>query len=203
MNISYLFSKFLAKLQFASIKNSNINNTAKVYEKCELNKVTLGRYSYIAKNTFVTNACIGNFCSIGSFCSIGGGMHPIEMISSSPCFLKGKNALGMHFANIDYTSSIRVFIGNDVWIGDGVYIKSGIKVGDGAIIGAHSVVTKNVEAYSVVAGVPAKLLYKRFDQRTIDKLIRLEWWNWSDSKLKKYGNYFNNPGNLFTQMENN
>jgi serine acetyltransferase len=63
-------------------------------------------------------------------------------------------------------------------------ILSGIHVGDGAIIGAYSVVTKDVEPYTIVAGNPAKVIRKRFDQETIDALLRIKWWNWDIHKIK-------------------
>lgn len=71
-------------------------------------------------------------------------------------------------------------------------IKSGVKIGDGAIIGMRSIVTKDVEPYSIVAGNPAKFIRKRFDDKTISILIDSQWWNWSNGKLIEMGKYFNN-----------
>lgn len=203
MNCVYLFSKLLAKIQIAAVKNSSIDRTAKIYEKCEINKLKLGRYSYISKNTLITDAEIGAFCSIGGNCNIGGGIHPIYMVSTSPVFLSGKSAVGTNFASISYNPSETVVIGNDVWVGSHVYIKAGIHIGSGAIIGAHAVVTHDVAPYSVVAGVPAKEIRKRFDEKTIEKLLELQWWDWSEEKLEKYGKYFNDPEVLFDALERN
>ena len=105
-----------------------------------------------------------------------------------------------NFAELPYEPSKTVEIGNDVWIGSGVYIKAGIKIGTGAIIGARSVVTHDIEPYSVVAGVPAKEIRKRFDEEAIRKLLELKWWDWPDEKLKKYGEYFNSPEKLFEMI---
>lgn len=78
-----------------------------------------------------------------------------------------------------------IIIGNDVWIGYEAIILAGGTIGDGAIIGARAVVTKDVLPYTVVAGVPAKPIKKRFDDKTISKLLDIQWWNWSDEKIAK------------------
>lgn len=74
-------------------------------------------------------------------------------------------------------------IGNDVWIGEKSIILPGVEIGDGAIIAAGSVVTKNVEPYSIVGGIPAKLIKYRFNKDTIKKLISIKWWDWSDTDI--------------------
>ena len=76
-------------------------------------------------------------------------------------------------------------IGNDVWIGYQAVILSGVTVGDGAIIGARAVVTKNVPPYTIVGGVPAKPIRKRFSQEVIDKLLEIKWWNWSEERISE------------------
>ena len=76
-------------------------------------------------------------------------------------------------------------VGNDVWIGMNVVLMPGVKIGDGAIIGANSVVTKNVEPYTVVGGNPATIIKKRFDEQTIDTLLNIKWWDWSIEKIEK------------------
>lgn len=201
MGLSFYFSKFMSKIQIASIRNCEIDPTAKVYEKSDLSRVKLGRYSYISKNTKITDACIGSFCSIGGGCQIGGGVHPTSMVSTSPVFLKGKSAVGNNFGSIEYDPSITVIIENDVWIGSGVYIKAGVKIGSGAIVGAHAVVTHDVEPYTIVAGVPANVIRKRFDDDTIKKLEDIKWWDWPDDKLKKYSEYFGDPIKLFNAFD--
>lgn len=78
-----------------------------------------------------------------------------------------------------------IIIGNDVWIGYEAIILAGVTIGDGAIIGARAVVTKDVLPYTVVAGVPAKPIKKRFDDKIISKLLDIQWWNWLDEKIAK------------------
>ena len=78
-----------------------------------------------------------------------------------------------------------IVIGNDVWIGYDAVIMAGVKIGDGAIIGARAVVTKDVEPYSIVGGVPAKEIRKRFKPDIIEKLQNLQWWNWPVERIKE------------------
>lgn len=78
-----------------------------------------------------------------------------------------------------------VTIGNDVWIGMDVLILDGVSIADGAVIGAGSVVTKNVEPYAIVGGNPARIIGKRFDQGTIDKLLKIKWWDWSMERIRE------------------
>ena len=74
-------------------------------------------------------------------------------------------------------------IGNDVWIGENVTILPGVHIGDGSIIGANSVVGKNIEPYSICVGNPVRVIKKRFDEETINKLLSLQWWNWDEDRI--------------------
>ena len=198
--MSYYFAKILHKMRISSFKNCSIDPSSKVDSECTLSAVKMGRYSYVGSGTRITDTNIGSFCSIGGRCGIGGGIHPTNMVSTSPVFLKGRNILNKHFANISYNPSETVNIGNDVWIGEGVCIVSGVNIGDGAVIGAHAVVTKDVEPYSIVAGVPAKFIKKRFDDDTIKKLLELKWWDLSDEELSNLGDSFANPADLINKL---
>ena len=94
---------------------------------------------------------------------------------------------GGYFDEYDTTT-----LGNDVWIGSHAFIKGGIVIGNGAVIGAYSVVTKDVEPYSIVAGNPAKFIRKRFDNETISKLMESRWWELEDDALYDNATYFTN-----------
>jgi hypothetical protein len=78
-----------------------------------------------------------------------------------------------------------IIIGNDVWIGAKSTIMSGVKIGHGAIVAAGAVVTKDVQPYSVVGGNPAKHIKFRFDEKQIEKLLEISWWDWEESKIKE------------------
>ena len=198
---SYYLAKILFKMRIPSFDHCDIDKTCNISAGSVLARIKMDKYSYTGASTFITDAVIGKFCSIGGEVHIGGGVHPMGTVSTSPVFLHGRNFLRKNFADIPYTPSETVEIGNDVWIGEAAYIKAGVKVGTGAIIGAHAVVTHDVEPYSVVAGVPAKEIRKRFDEDTIQKLLRLSWWDWPDEKLKRYGPYFSTPEKLFEMVE--
>lgn len=95
----------------------------------------------------------------------------------------------MEFRKKDVTKSWdnkgNIIIGNDVWIGYEAVILAGVTIGDGAIIGTRAVVTKDVPPYTIVGGVPAKPIKKRFSEEIISKLLDIQWWNWSDEKIAK------------------
>ena len=198
---TYYLARILRKLHIPSFNHCEIDRTAKVASGAALTKVKMGRYSYVGSYTHITDTGIGSFCSIGGNCGIGGGMHPLDHASTSPVFLQGRNILGKNFANIQYQPSEKVIIGNDVWIGECAYIMPGITIGDGAVIGAHAVVTRDVEPYTVVAGVPAREIRKRFDEETIKELMALKWWDWSDEMLTKYGALFDSPEKLIEKVK--
>ena len=124
---------------------------------------------------------IGNYCSIGDNVSILlGGEHCSDFVSTYPfqSFTKDENLL------FDRKTKGNVQFGHDVWIGNNVIILSGVRIGNGAIIGAGSVVTKNVDDFTIVAGNPAKQIRKRFSENQIEKLNSICWWNWDSVKIK-------------------
>jgi acetyltransferase-like isoleucine patch superfamily enzyme len=124
---------------------------------------------------------VGSFCSIADGCKIFlGGNHRVDWITTYPFSVlrdSAKDILGHPATKGD------VIIGHDVWIGADATIFSGISIGNGAVIGACSVVTRNVPAYGIVAGNPAKLIRLRFTEDEIACLEKLGWWNWSDAKI--------------------
>ena len=184
-----LFSKISP---FALVRNSNVDKTSSIGFNCRIYDCEVGRYTYIGKHTIACNTQIGNFCSVADNCFISPGKHPLNMISSSPVFYARKNPLRKSFRITAFQEFDPVFIGNDVWIGTHAFIKGGVKIGDGAVIGAYSIVTKDIEPYTVVAGNPAKVIRKRFEDKKIKMLLNSKWWNRSDSELLKLSKYFIN-----------
>lgn len=193
MNIIYNLSRGLKYiLNPKAIKLSNIDKRAKVLPGCQVVNSNIGKYSYIAYDTSIIYCNIGSFCSIAIDCYIGGPSHPIDWISTSPVFCKGRNVLNYNFSKHEYNPFKITNIGNDVWIGAKCKIKAGVNIGDGAIIGMGSVVTKNIPPYEIWAGNPAKYIRKRFEQHIIDNLLSMKWWEMSKKKeLKNYSICFN------------
>lgn len=174
------------------IQNSKINSTAAICSGVRFYRSSIGKYSYIGNNSFITDTEIGNFTSISMDCYIGGTTHPLDWVSTSPVFHKWENIMKKNFARHEFEIFNKTKIGNDVWIGNRVMIKAGITISDGAVIGMGSVVTHDIGPYEIWAGNPAKLIRKRFEEDTISQLEKAAWWNWSDDKIGDYANLFNN-----------
>jgi len=120
----------------------------------------------------------GNFCSLAQGATfLVQGHHHAEWITTSPL----RQQLGL--PDWDHQDSADVTIGHDVWIGREALIFGGVSIGTGAIVGARAVVTKDVEPYSIVAGVPATPVRKRFSDEQIAALLKIRWWEWSDEKV--------------------
>lgn len=149
----------------------------------------LGSYSY-SHSYSRSVVAVGRYCSIGEGLVAFGNTHPIDWASTSPVFYQ-RRKLREWGGDKDQIEAMAPFvaddapitIGNDVWIGDGVRIKQGITIGDGAIIAVNSLVTKDVAPYSIVGGVPARLIRMRFESSMIDTFLEVAWWKFGISDI--------------------
>lgn len=151
----------------------------------------IGQYSFhgIIDDYYNAELEIGNYTSIASPLYIHGK-------TEHPCIFNKSFVSTYPFGdkwNVDYPmaqSKGKIIIGNDVWIGESVTIMSGITIGDGAIIGARSVVAKDIPAFEIWIGNPARFIRERFTVNQIDKLEKIKWWNWSREKVIENLEYF-------------
>lgn len=151
-------------------------------------KYHIGDYTYGEPNIMFenpeANLYIGKFCSIGKNVSIFlGGNHRIDWVTTYPFPALTDYFPGAKGINGHPSTKGDVIIGNDVWIGYSSIILSGVTIGNGAVIGAGSVVSKNVGAYEVWCGNPAKFIKKRFDDEKISIIEKSDWWDWSIEKI--------------------
>ena len=151
--------------------------------------VILGDYSYISgPRSYVEDAEIGKYCSIARQVTIGVSGHNYKWITTSPIITS------MMYGFVDLPAfepqHSRPIIGNDVWIGMNAIIMRGVTIGDGAVIAAGAVVTKDVQPYSIVGGNPARHIKYRFSEETIQSLLKIRWWDWSEDKIRKNAKLF-------------
>jgi len=163
----------------------------------------IGKFTYINKYSLVdkNTQSIGRFCSIAYGVKIGLGHHPVDWVSTHHFAYDKKYGFINENRDFEDHSQQRCIIGNDVWIGGNSIILAGVKVGDGAIVGANSLVTKDVEPYSIVFGTPAKFHRYRFDEKIREELLKIQWWNWEDSKIIKNVDLFSDPENLIASAK--
>ncbi|UCS93238.1 CatB-related O-acetyltransferase [Echinicola marina] len=155
------------------LRNVRLGRKVYIEPRVFLSNTVIGDYSYIGHNSVIDKAEIGNYCSIAAFVQIGGMEHSHWWWSTSPRL----SSFGIKNKTI---------IGHDVWIGSKVSLREGIRIGNGAVIGSNSVVLKDVEPYTIVAGVPAKVIRKRFDNEMIEALVKTEYYKShpKEAKLK-------------------
>lgn len=210
--VDYLYGRYLNYRYYLDNKKKNVifEKNSYVSMDCifegnnyiagELYQCQLGYGTYVHKNSELKCVKVGRFCAIAENVNIRLFQHPTDFVSVSPCFYRKEHTLKT-FVDENYYEDLQsneegfsVVIGNDVWVGQGVSVKSGVRIGDGAVIGAGAVVTKDVEPYAIVAGVPAKIIRYRFSKEQIDALLKIKWWN-RDIK------WFEENGKDFTDVD--
>ena len=192
-NKSFEIKKINSSISVGSssiIIDSSFENTANIDKNSCINRCSIGKYFGLGNFSYVADTDIGKFCTFASRISISPFNHPTNLLSVhefqyrnleqafSETIIKTKSTIQ------DELREKRTFIGNDVWIGDNAVVLKGISLNHGVIVGAGSVVTKDVEPYSIVVGNPARVTKKRFKDKTIEELLALKWWDLSIADMK-------------------
>jgi phosphonate metabolism protein (transferase hexapeptide repeat family) len=145
-------------------------------------------YSYIVNDGQVAYTTIGKFCSIAAMTRINPGNHPMWRASQSHFTYRASAYFPGEEDDHDFFAWRRahpVTIGHDVWIGHGAIIMPGRTIGTGAVVAGAAVVTKDVPAYTIVAGVPARVVKRRFPEAIAERLQALAWWDWDHERLRR------------------
>lgn len=165
-------------------RSCRIESHVNVAARAELsNNTVVGVRTSIGRDSKLSAACIGNYCSISWNVTIGAPAHLMDHLTMHA--FPYRSLFGLVEGNRDIPRPDEtVRVGHDVWIGCGAIILSGVHVGSGAVVGAGAVVTKDVPPYGVVAGVPARIIRYRFADDVSRRLLKTHWWDWPDCTMR-------------------
>lgn len=171
----------------ARVRESTLGAWTAVGARTTIAETTFGDYSYVVNDSSIIYATIGKFCSIAAHTRLNPGNHPLDRAALHH-FTYRSHAYQLGEADdadfFHWRRQHAVTLGHDVWIGHGATVLPGVTIGDGAAVGAGAVVSRDVEPFAVVAGVPARFIRYRFDEPTRVRLARLAWWHWSREALR-------------------
>lgn len=176
------FSSRVTISDHADLDDVDLGEYANIAHHAQIAASKIGKRTSIGRYTKVRNAQIGAYCSISWDVTIGAISHMLDAPSSHAFWYRSQFGLVGEDA---FLAPDPIIIGNDVWIGCGAILMPGIKIGDGAVIGAGAVVTKDVDPYTVVAGVPAAFLKRRFSPEDAARLEAIRWWDWEDRMIEE------------------
>jgi phosphonate metabolism protein (transferase hexapeptide repeat family) len=171
----------------AAVRESELGCYTEVGARTTLLDVAMGDYSYVVNDAQITYTTIGKFCSIAAMTRINPGNHPMHRATQAHFTYRASAYFPGEADDAEFFTwrrSHRVHIGHDVWIGHGAIVLPGRSIGNGAVIAAGAIVTRDVPAYTIVAGNPARPIRRRFSETIADRLMRLGWWDWSHDMLR-------------------
>lgn len=186
LNAAYTKNGVSVSGQVRGLQNVDFEGKNAIADRCNFSgNIKIGYATTLGYNNFVHgNISIGKYCQIGVDVAIHATNHPTNYLST----YINKNLFNGELKSLKTESNI--IIGNDVWIGHNALIIGNVKIGNGSVIGAGSVVTKDVEPYSIVVGSPAKKINMRFSDNIISEVEGLKWWDMQTSELEKIKHLF-------------
>jgi len=172
----------------ATLRDVTLGRYTEVGERTTIAETTMDDYSYVVNDSNIIYSTIGKFCSIAAMTRINPGNHPMHRATQahftyrSSIYFDGESDDEAFF---DWRRQHHVTIGHDVWIGHGAIVLAGRSIGTGAVVAGGAVVTKDVPPYTIVGGTPAKVIKRRFDERTAERMQALAWWDWDHDRLRE------------------
>jgi phosphonate metabolism protein (transferase hexapeptide repeat family) len=172
----------------AKLQQTRLGSYCEVGARTILLEVAMGDYSYVVNDAQITYTTLGKFCSIAAMTRINPGNHPMHRAAQAhftyraSAYFTGESDEAEFF---EWRRGHHVDIGHDVWIGHGAIVLPGRSIGTGAVVAAGAVVTKDVPAYTIVAGNPARPIKRRFSETISGRLAELAWWDWDREALRR------------------
>lgn len=176
-------------LNSVKLQMTTVERSAMIMEHALLKRSTVGAYSIVGPYSSLFRVTLGRYSGVAEKVTIGALPHSPELPTSH--VFPTNPEFGFHEGEGPPLPS--TWVGSDVWLGAGAIVKAGVEIGHGAIVAAGAVVTKDVLPYEIVAGVPATRIRMRFSEEIIERLLKLQWWQWSPAFLKEKIELFRTP----------